>query len=124
MDRRTWLIRTGAGLLGAACAPLERLSDWHAWWAAPKHPPIINVSKQTLFVNSAVRGVGGPGTSWETAFASLQDAMDTITAPGTTILIASDHREPLSNSIVTSEHGVQMIGFADVSKRPCFNMKS
>ena len=121
MDRRTWLTRAGATLLGVACAPLAKLADWHAATAAPFHSPILGFPRgSVLFVNSAVRGRGGPGTSWETAFASLQDALDTTGSPGTTILIASNHVEHLTVPIIVPEHGARVIGLSDGSKRPSF----
>ena len=123
MDRRTWLIRTGSAILGVACAPLERLADWHAAQVAPQHPPIFRFYKQTLFVNSAAGSRGGPGTSWETAFASIHDAIGAITEDGTTVLIAPSHTETMSGPIVVSEHGVRMIGISDGSTRPKFIMR-
>ena len=117
MKRRTWLIRTGAALLGVACAPLESLADWHAGHLSRPH---LTLRQQTLFVNSAVPWRGGPGPSWETAFASLQDALDTITSPGTTILIASNHVEHLTGPIVVPAHGAGIIGLSDGYMRPTF----
>ena len=121
MDRRTWMRRTGAAFLGVVCAPMTSLADWHAahWFS-----PHFWLSRRTLFVNSSPQGRGGPGTSWETAFASLQDAMNAISSSssGTTIIIGPNHAEYTIDVIDTPDHEVRIIGLGDDSKRPRFDI--